>query len=540
MNERNDGYAKSLGESHFVLVGRSTPTYLENSTIASGNIQTIASGNIQSIEVGAMTVPMAVEDLGTDLDNKGLASFDTIFSPYINATGHAQLPHFETPTNLSEPNSLTLDPFNPNNIFDTGVSQATNNARFYESGHNIQAANTWTATGYGSSGDLSFSKDLGTNTSFSFTGVRSVGFKGPMVLSGWGFDTNGKPVPADTGNAEIFASGAFRDPNLWKTGPIDLRWDNERKVWGSSPTKIYLVKTLNTYNPSCFSYEVQRSTSRSQYTKDTLTQKTLGLTDPIHDPEQVAYDADPDNFGCFERLDYSAGEYPHYEAFIIRETSEDSSSATYYNLWTDDCQDCGHITSQCASGDFTRHGSDSTGKKILIENPLRQSLNVGDLAFTVKTGKTKNVNTGSFTGGSGSGATGTLTTDAGGVMTTNITASGSGYTNGAFAIITGNIATNVSLTVAGGEVTVITASPLTGYEPNQTYNLTIYPNDTTADTESLDIHWILQAEFSAHQVNTHVEANGGILQTCSMIVQTQGFSSCEQCGEDLSLVNNTI
>jgi len=37
-----------------------------------------------------------------------------------------------------------------------------------------------------------------------------------------------------------------------------------------------------------------------------------------------------------------------------------------------------------------------------------------------------------------------------------------------------------------------------------------------------------------------VEADGGIMQTCSAIVQTQGFKSCEQCGEDLTLVNNIL
>ena len=253
----------------------------------------------------------------------------------------------------------------------------------------------------------------------------------------------------------------------------------------------------------------------------------------------MAYDANPSNFGDFESLDYTAGEYPHYEAFIIRQTNDDPSTTSYYNLWTDDCQDCGHIIHQCASGDFTRHGSNSTGKKILVENPLRQSLNVGDLAFTVKTGRKIDVNTGTFTGGSGSGASGTLTTDASGNMSAVINGAGAGYTYGGFAIANGNIATNITLTFSGG-LTNISFSPSDGYPANQSYPLSIYPNDATATTEKLDIHWILQAEFKSQQVTTHVEADGGILQTCSTIIQTQGFKSCEYCGENTTLINNTI
>ena len=548
---------------------------------------------ISKVDVGSKDIDSFAQDL-TESENlesdggfqkKAGASFDSVFSPYSTYFSNpaSGLPNFELPTNgtntnLAEPNSLTLNPFNPNNSLslyyaptgselyqaslrtsgaptpdELAFSQVDTTSRigrergdlrkgtpsgWMEFGHSVQMAVNGTGNRYSTDFDYQFTESSGVDVEVK--NIRAVGFRSPMVLSGWGFDTHGYPVPGNTGDASVFASGAFSDPSIWKTGPIDLRWDDRRKVWGG-PQETYLVKMTNTYNPSCFSYEVQRSNSRSQYTRDTLSSRALGLTDPIHDPEQVAYDANANNFGCFERLDFDGLEYPHYEAFIIRQTNESPSDAVYYNLFSDDEQDCGHITSQCASGeDFPRHGSSSIGNKILIENPLRQSLNVGDLAFTVNTGRTKQVNTGSFTGGTGAGAVGTLTTDVSGVMTANLTSGGTGYTNGAFTIITGNIATNVSLTMVGGSVSAITASPLTGYEPNQTYAITFYPADATVETERLDIHWITQAEFKSQQVTTHVEGNGGILQTCSTIIQTQGFKSCEQCGEDLTLINNTI
>ena len=127
-------------------------------------------------------------------------------------------------------------------------------------------------------------------------------------------------------------------------------------------------------------------------------------------------------------------------------------------------------------------------------------------------------------------------------MTGDITAAGSDYDNGGFAIINGNICANVTLTFGGGSnaLTAITVSPTTGFVADTIYPLSIYPNDATTETEELDIHWILQAEFKSQQVTTHVECDGGILQTCTTQIQTQGFKTCEWCGEDLTLINNTI
>jgi hypothetical protein len=79
------------------------------------------------------------------------------------------------------------------------------------------------------------------------TSVRPAVFKGPLLLSGWGYDVDGLPVPIERGG--IDANGNPVDPDienpdsrnfnyytpierrLWKTGPVDLRWDYQRKVW---------------------------------------------------------------------------------------------------------------------------------------------------------------------------------------------------------------------------------------------------------------------------------------------------------------------
>ena len=64
--------------------------------------------------------------------------------------------------------------------------------------------------------------------------------KGPLYLSGWGYDICGLPVPASGGidNTRIFHPDTPINRALWKTGPVDLRWDDDRKVWTGGPEVV--------------------------------------------------------------------------------------------------------------------------------------------------------------------------------------------------------------------------------------------------------------------------------------------------------------
>jgi hypothetical protein len=531
------GNVNTFSDTHMVMVGRPTTQLISHSGV---------DRDIVMIEVGSLTVQSAHSKIGADFDKMGLISMDGLFTPYIiniDGSGHDYLPHWDIPTESGDINSIKMNPFNPNNIFSSGIG-LFNESVFFESGHNIAFQNTLREVGVGATGDLSTYKDIGkgsvTPNSGIFDSIRSMGFKAPVILTGWGYNTDGQPVPASSGDPDVFASGAFRDPTLWKTGPLDVRWDDERKVWGSPPTKLFLVKMTNQYNPSCFSFEVDRATTRAQYTRNAPSgERTFNSTGVIYDPESVAYNANALNIGCYEQLDYTDIEFPYYEAFIIRKTNEDSSvSEADYNIWYEDCNDCGHITNECTS--MTKHGSVSTKKKILIENPLRQSFETGDLAFTVDTGKKKRVSGSTFNGGSGVGASGYFTINSGGSLSYAQSVAGSGYTSGAFAVYrqpcVGLTLTATSGTITGGTISGTT----TGYATTGIFPVTIYPKNASADYEMLPIHWVLQAEFKAKQFVTHVECDNGILQTCSIKGQLQGFSSCEHCGENTALINSFI
>lgn len=68
-----------------------------------------------------------------------------------------------------------------------------------------------------------------------FKGARSIALRTPMVVSGWGYDRYGLPAPnsGEESNTveETFVKNWSIDSREWKTGVLDLRWDEARKSW---------------------------------------------------------------------------------------------------------------------------------------------------------------------------------------------------------------------------------------------------------------------------------------------------------------------
>jgi hypothetical protein len=407
MVERND-YIIPINNS---LISNIYNEYRAASGTLDGNI--IESGLVKKINTG-LTSESNVGELIHQNETRDTyrttfaSSFDSVFSPYTTYFSASGTPKFERPTTLGVPNSLTLNPFNPNNSLSlyyaptgsllyslssatTGTPTAAELALqsgadgWLQNGHNI----SWSTYGTGQWPSYGFDESFiqRTGTAVEVENIRAVGFRSPMVLSGWGWDIDGDPVPSERDDRAVrdvddgtkFGSGAFSDPSLWKTGPVDLRWDYNAKVWTGNPTRIYLCKATNTINTSCFSYEVERDNTLSQYTRNTLGGGSLGFdaSANIYDPQQVAYGNDPENRGCRVSLDYGPIQYPMYEAFIIRQTV-DPAGPSYYNLFSDDCSDCGSIINSCAGAG---HDTASAGKKVLIENPLLQQID-GKPSFT--------------------------------------------------------------------------------------------------------------------------------------------------------------
>lgn len=80
--------------------------------------------------------------------------------------------------------------------------------------------------------------------------VRTMGFRGPMILSGWGYDVCGLPVPnasGETSGEYQFHEQTAEERQRWKTGPVDLRWHGKRKTWvgGHEILEGRLIEDLN-------------------------------------------------------------------------------------------------------------------------------------------------------------------------------------------------------------------------------------------------------------------------------------------------------
>lgn len=170
-------------------------------------------------------------------------SFDGLYAPFTTDTRLISgMPHFESPSgNYTGPDANDLNPFNP--------------------GHNISIA----VVGRGVSGHRSIS----LSDSGNYDVHRGIGLKGPLVICGWGYDIDGKPVPngltqtsgqlpgSGTGvsglinvSGDAFHPDYLQDISLWKTGPLDCRWDDERKVWVAGSSVDPYIRNFRTLNVS--------------------------------------------------------------------------------------------------------------------------------------------------------------------------------------------------------------------------------------------------------------------------------------------------
>ena len=102
--------------------------------------------------------------------------------------------------------------------------------------------------------------------------AKTAGFRGPMMLGGWGTDLADKPVPSQADSGEgVFAikpETPYERIN-WKYGPVDLKWDYERKVWSGGPQIVggvlvgEITKPDSPCSPSTFIVEIYRYDSET-------------------------------------------------------------------------------------------------------------------------------------------------------------------------------------------------------------------------------------------------------------------------------------
>ena len=153
-----------------------------------------------------------------------------------------------------------------------------------------------TNNGYGSNGqDLNIRK----TSRRSISTVTTSALRGPLMLSGWGFDMADRPVPSQNPSGGFtFDSNAVGDRSRWKSGPVNLMWDEQRQLWRGGHQIVCgvvqgkVTAPITPCQPTTFTMKVFRLPSGFDGFTGDLTTQALGETVIVtnRDPslEQVA------------------------------------------------------------------------------------------------------------------------------------------------------------------------------------------------------------------------------------------------------------
>lgn len=191
-----------------------------SATYLAGEVLTTPSGKKSANVVLSPTYDLPLSINSDNYSNKAFTSLDGLFRPFSTLTTASGISHYETPTTSGSTTRsvVELNPYqNGTDIF----SYAKNNTL---------------------PGDNEHLNSLGANNN-----ARAISLRGPLVVTGWGYDTTGKPVPNSNENSpgNSFVSDYLNKTDLWKTGPVDLKWDRDRKVWATGGGGAFRVAKLN-------------------------------------------------------------------------------------------------------------------------------------------------------------------------------------------------------------------------------------------------------------------------------------------------------
>ena len=186
--------------------------------------------------------------------NQGGVSWDGLVTPFQLGTSSTKLPvmpnsagtecrptftnHVDPPINEYTPPTVNIGTLNPF-TFSAPYSDTTNH---YDG----------TILFNGTSASGQNIPNLGGATP---TNLRPMALRGPLIIQGWGYDMQGKPIPNKADSASNARAGTFTSSNLkdkfidnmlesretWPVAPLDLRYDRSRKVW-TVPNTFRIIK----------------------------------------------------------------------------------------------------------------------------------------------------------------------------------------------------------------------------------------------------------------------------------------------------------
>ena len=190
-------------------------------------------------------------DDDNEYKNTALCTLDVLFKPY--STNHTLDPqNTDNITRIQEPTVygtkyVTSWSYYPFGEPSKGIFEAEDDTK----GGGIDATFLANQPTYPDTGIATIQDN------FDNTDARGICLAGPLIISGWGLDIFGRPIPGyyeDDDNIPADLSSDSDDvwdkyinnyrkrPDLWKTGPVDLVWCPIRKVWTSNPMYLGTYK----------------------------------------------------------------------------------------------------------------------------------------------------------------------------------------------------------------------------------------------------------------------------------------------------------
>ena len=89
---------------------------------------------------------------------------------------------------------------------------------------------------------------------------RMFALRGPLLIHGWGYDLQGKPIPNEVDTegddetpgaaqgvfkkislTDYFMPNFLRKSHCWPVAPVDLRFDRDRGVWTTPPPPRFVL-----------------------------------------------------------------------------------------------------------------------------------------------------------------------------------------------------------------------------------------------------------------------------------------------------------
>lgn len=263
-----------------------------SATFLAGEVFTNASGNKTANVVVSPTYDLPLTINSGNYPSKAFVSLDGLFRPFSTSPNATGISHFETPTSSGNSGRSVFE-LNP-----------------YQNGtdiNNFARGNTLPT-------DNQFLSDLANDN------VRAVAFRGPIILSGWGYDSAGKPVPNSnpTTPTDNFLDGYLQKSDQWKTGPVDLVWNNTRKVWTGGVGAFRVAKLTQNLRGGSWASGILLTpniSGISPYNLFNWTEESGGIR--IYDGFEYSYPSTPSGARVYVQKEQTSSEWFVFAAGVI-------------------------------------------------------------------------------------------------------------------------------------------------------------------------------------------------------------------------------